>query len=150
MCYAVRMNEVPKFDHEGILSDWRTDGSKRYLNFSGRRLNQLASAFAPAPEETRRMLLELRTEKGWAQEHLGAVLGAPAATIRAWESGKRTPSGPCQKLIWLVNRLFLAPASVGSDYDLATWGGKFGRVDPIIDQFTEPSSSDAAQEDYSI
>lgn len=37
-------------------------------------------------------LLELRTEKGWSQEHIARLMGVSRATIVNWEKGNTEPS----------------------------------------------------------
>ena len=91
------------------------------------------------------MLLKLRKDFGWPQEHLAAVLGVPKVTLRRWESGERQPSGGAKKIIWLLHTLYFAPERVRNDFDLATWGGKFGTIDPL----PKPSSENTP-EDYCI
>src|SRR5258706_1474712 len=130
MCYFVRVQKTPKFRYKGQLEDLSIDTDNRvYLNFSERLLNQMALICAPKPEETRQMLLQLRTACEWPQARLAAVLGVPGATLRKWETGERRPSSAAKKLIWLLHTILVKKERIPTDLHIAAWGQQWGFLD---------------------
>ena len=41
--------------------------------------------------EFREQLMELRKQRGWSQEQLGAKIGVTRQTVSKWETGDTTP-----------------------------------------------------------
>lgn len=46
----------------------------------------------------------VRARMGLTQEAFAALLGVPLATLRNWEQGRRSPSGPALRLLEVADR----------------------------------------------
>lgn len=51
------------------------------------------------PAEWRRVLTELRAQRGWTQRQLAAALGVSYSLVTKWETGARTPNALAAQVI---------------------------------------------------
>lgn len=57
----------------------------------------------PIPEYTAAEVMRTRHALNLSQKGLAAILGVSVRTVEAWESGKNTPSGAAQHLLYLFD-----------------------------------------------
>ena len=50
------------------------------------------------------------------------LLGLPRMTVESWVNGRRNPSDPARKLVWVMWCLTLHPEMMRSAFDIVTWG----------------------------
>src|SRR5207249_11879606 len=87
--------------------------------FGGAGLIGLARAFAPRPEEIRRMLLALREQHRWSQGFAASMLGVSMSALVKWEAGTREPRGCAAKMIFLLYGLLIDKEKVKNCWDVA-------------------------------
>lgn len=112
-----------------------------YLSMSGELSAGLARIHAPAADEIRAMLFELRRRQKWSRATLAAILGISRDVVRSWESGVRQPSASAKKLVWMVFKLVTQPRDLLNGLDsLVTWGRTRENRDECVASDAQSSS----------
>jgi DNA-binding XRE family transcriptional regulator len=75
---------------------------------AGEPLVAAAAYMVPTADETRKSLLRIRRRFKMSRAQLAVSLGIARETLRAWESGQRSPSTAARRLIQLVEGIFFS------------------------------------------
>ena len=101
---------------------------------------RITFALAPSTGELRAMVQRLQNKFG--EKTAANLLGVSALTLRDWTNGRWRPSGASPKAIWLTHALIFHPETIGTLFDLATWG-RFGPCgDRLADSFLKEDCED--------
>ncbi len=73
--------------------------------FSGSAQMSFSRALKIGTPLVRELLFGLRKDYGLSRGQLASWIGVPQSTLKAWEMGKRSPSGAARKCIWLLDRV---------------------------------------------
>jgi transcriptional regulator with XRE-family HTH domain len=96
-CYAVSMNL--DFNLRGTTLRKGFDSCLLHSRWPKRARDKMRSAGSAC-----QVLRRIRTHYRLSQAEVAALLGTTAATVQAWEAGRRKPSGPARMLIILVEQ----------------------------------------------
>ncbi len=92
---------------DGRLVEIMPDGSERALPPTPDSLHRVATV-SMAPSGDGRIDADyarrVRAQTKLTQAQFAARLGVPIETVRNWEQGKRSPRGPAQALLRLIDR----------------------------------------------
>ena len=67
-------------------------------------LTARSASAIPAPQYGAKQVKTIRTKLGFSQAVFGAALNVSPETVRAWEQGKKQPSGPAERLLEIAEK----------------------------------------------
>ena len=59
---------------------------------------------APIPQYKSRTVKSIRNKLKLTQVSFASIFGVSKKTVEAWESGKNSPNGTAQRLLWLIKQ----------------------------------------------
>lgn len=98
------------------------DNGLPVFNVPGEVWKDVGRCYAPTADDSRKLLLELRSKLRWPRSGLAAFMGVSRDVVRRWETGQRNPSGAARRLIWLLHVLATKPEKLKDGADLIFWG----------------------------
>lgn len=79
-------------------------GTARPANTTRYRLTARNATAAPAPTFAARDVREIRDQLNVSQPVFAQLLNVSPETVRAWEQGKKQPSGPAERLLEIAQQ----------------------------------------------
>jgi putative transcriptional regulator len=79
-------------------------GNKRGTIVHKVTLTARSTSAAPAPQYGAQQVKSIRAKLGFSQSVFGAALNVSPETVRAWEQGKKQPSGPAERLLEIADK----------------------------------------------
>jgi transcriptional regulator with XRE-family HTH domain len=109
-----------------------TEELEPLVPLSGELSLSLSKLLAPDASSIQQMLKDMRQQLRWSQAQLAATLGVPVVTVRAWLNGKRQPSGPSRKLIWLLYGWLVQNRDWKDATEITSWGRIASKLEPLV------------------